>query len=48
MTKFLHVGKDEHKQMVSFVDLTAFIKWVKEQGNVVIETDGEYKKIRTL
>jgi hypothetical protein len=47
MTKFLHVGKDEQKQMVGFTDLAAFIKWLREQGKVVIETDGEQLKIRT-
>jgi hypothetical protein len=48
MTKFLHVGKDEQKQMVSFVDLNAFLNWVREQGKVVIEVDGDKLKIRTL
>ena len=48
MTKFLHTAKDGEHKMVSFTDLNALLQWAKQEGTIVIETDGDVLVIRTL
>ena len=48
MNDFIHYMKDGGMQRVGFVDMRAFLKWLKDQKRVVIEMDGDVYVIRTL